>query len=236
MLDLFKCNIWLTWFIYSFVNMNNILMWDLIVMWVKHSWPRHPKPSKMPKSQELWGLCPLWPPPGLCPRPTRGPYAAPLTPGENVQRSFKSMSTLFCCACWYSWCNFVCSFEISNACFPSYWFNWFLASECSDIGLMSELCYMFFSLMWRTPHLPNRKYHKWEGFSFKNYWRLLQQKRTVVELVIIILPYDIFDVGVISMVSDCPVYSVCMLHSGHVMLMLYLLTSINVIVKQTQKK
>ena len=152
-------------------------MWELIVMWVKHSWPRHPKPSKMPKSQELWGLCPLWPPPGLCPRPTRGPYAAPLTPGENVQRSFKSMSTLFCCACWYSWCNFVCSFEISNACFPSYWFNWFLASECSDIGLMSELCYMFFSLMWRTPHLPNRKYHKCEGFSFKNYWRLLQQKK-----------------------------------------------------------
>ena len=33
----------------------------------------------------------------------------------------------------------------------------FLASERSDIGLMSELCYMFLSLMWRTPHLPNRK-------------------------------------------------------------------------------
>jgi len=31
------------------------------------------------------------------------------------------------------------------------------ASECSDIGLMSELCDVFLSLMCRTPHLPNRK-------------------------------------------------------------------------------
>jgi len=24
------------------------------------------------------------------------------------------------------------------------------------MGLMSELCYMFWSKMWRTPYLPNR--------------------------------------------------------------------------------
>jgi len=35
--------------------------------------------------------------------------------------------------------------------------DFFSASERSDIGLMSELCYVFLSLMWRTLHLPNRK-------------------------------------------------------------------------------
>jgi len=33
----------------------------------------------------------------------------------------------------------------------------FSASEHSDIGLMSELCYMFLNKMWRTLHLSNRK-------------------------------------------------------------------------------
>jgi len=33
----------------------------------------------------------------------------------------------------------------------------FSASECSKIGLISELCYMVLSQMWITLHLPNRK-------------------------------------------------------------------------------
>jgi len=32
----------------------------------------------------------------------------------------------------------------------------FLASERSGISLKSELCYVFWSCMWRTPHLPER--------------------------------------------------------------------------------
>ena len=33
----------------------------------------------------------------------------------------------------------------------------FSASERSNIGLMSEPCYVFFTKMWRTLHLPNKK-------------------------------------------------------------------------------
>jgi len=43
----------------------------------------------------------------------------------------------------------------------------FSASERSDIGLMSELCYMFLSQMWRTPHLQNRKINQMRRVFFE---------------------------------------------------------------------
>jgi len=43
----------------------------------------------------------------------------------------------------------------------------FSASERSDIGLMSELCYMFLSSMWRTQHLPNRKIAQMQRVFFE---------------------------------------------------------------------